>query len=223
MRPRPFSSRQTCIRFATAALLAAGLLVGPGSASAVMVLTPAGTGLGFSLSTFASGFPTSGSIGPLGIAFVGGTVMVTDYPGNVRVFPNDNDGQNAASAPIGQNYGGTNAVGLATVGNNVYMTRQGIGDLVQVNANGTFNQVIVTGLPAATGIVTNPFNGHLYVSTLGNNVIWDVDPIAKTKVALVNANLDGLTLSADGKTIYGVQGGSNVLGFDTVSHAQVVQ
>ena len=73
--------------------------------------------------------------------------------------------------------------------------------------------MIATGLQAVTGIVANPNNGHLYVSTLFNNIIYDIDPIAKTKSVLLNASLDGLTLSADGKTLYGA-GNGGILGFD---------
>jgi sugar lactone lactonase YvrE len=176
---------------------------------------------GLTLSTFASGFPSSSSVGPLGIAFVpNGTVLVSDYPGNVRVFPNDTDGQNAAGAPVAQNYGGANAVDLAQLGGNIYMTRQGIGDLVQINNSGTFNQVIVTGMPAATGMVADPLNGALYVSTVGNGVIYKVDPIAKTKSAFVNASADGLTISGDDSTIYGEVGG-HILGWNVISATQV--
>ena len=102
------------------------------------------------------------------------------------LFPTDAGGQTAPAAPVTQNYGGGNAIDLAQSGGNIYMTQQSIGDLVQVNNNGTFNQVIVTGMPAATGMITDPANGHLFVSTLGNNVIWDVDPVAKTKTVFVN-------------------------------------
>jgi hypothetical protein len=38
----------------------------------------------------------------------------------------------AGAAPVGQSYGVPNAVDLAKVGGNTYMTRQGIGDLVQI-------------------------------------------------------------------------------------------
>lgn len=56
---------------------------------------------------FANEFPTTGfCCGPLGIAFVGGgAVMVSDYPGNVRVFPTDTDGQSASAVPVAQFYG----------------------------------------------------------------------------------------------------------------------
>jgi hypothetical protein len=204
--------------FAALGILVSGTCV---SLRADLTLTAAGVSQGLTLTTFASGFPSSGGVGPLGVAFVpGGTVLVSDYTGNVRVFPNDTDGQNAAAAPVAQNYGGTNAVDLAQVGGNIYMTQQGAGDLVQINNNGTFNQLIVSGMPAATGMVADPFNGHLFVSTVGNNVIWNVDPVAKTKTPFVDASADGLTISGDGKTVYGEVGG-HILGWSTTTGLQV--
>jgi hypothetical protein len=208
---------ETSFRVVLATLGLATLL--SGGARADLALTAAGVAQGLSLSTFATGFPSTSGVGPVGVAFVNGTVLASDYPGNVRVFATDTDGQNAASAPIGQNYGTGNAADLAQVGNTVYMTRQGIGDIVQINANGTFNQVIVTGVPTATGIIASPTTGHLFVSTLGNNVIYDVDPIAKTKTVFVNQPADGLSVSPDGKTLYAEING-HILGFDTTTKAQ---
>jgi len=191
------------------------------SLRADMTLTAAGVAQGLTLSTFATGFPSSSSVGPLGVAFLPtGAVLASDYPGNVRIFPNDTDGQNAAAIPVAQNYGFSNAIDLAQVGGNIYMTRQGIGDLVQINNNGTFNQVIATGMPAATGMVADPLTGHLFISTLGNNVIWNVDPVAKTKTAFVNASADGLTISADDSIVYGEVNG-HILGWRAITGVQV--
>src|SRR5262245_7296665 len=74
---------------------------GPDQANAGLVLTPAGVAQGFSLSTFASGFPTLDSgvpghgYGPFGIGFpAGGSVLVLDAFGDMRRFPTDTDGQN---------------------------------------------------------------------------------------------------------------------------------
>src|SRR5437899_2711927 len=78
---------------------------------AALTLTPAGTGQGFSLSTFASGFPTFDNgrpgffDGPFGIGFpAGGAVLVLDVFGDMRRFPTDTDGQNAGSVPVTANY-----------------------------------------------------------------------------------------------------------------------
>lgn len=191
------------------------------AAEAVLSLTPAGTGAGFSLSTFATGFPSSNSVGPLGIAFPGSGVLVTDYPGNVRFFTSDIDGQSAASfLPVaGATYGLSNAVGLAQVGSHIYMTQQGLGRVVEINADGTFNQPIVSGITFATGIIANPANGHLFVSNLSQ--IFDVNPIAKTSTPFVNAGADGLSISSDGSILYAAIFGGGILGFDTTSKLQV--
>jgi WD40 repeat protein len=198
---------------------------GSGQAHADMMLTNAGVQAGFTLSTFASGFPNADSIGPLGIGFTpGGGVMVTDALGNVRVFSTDTDGQNAANASVTANYGVHNAVGIAQVGNTLYMTQQNNGGVVQLNPNGTINQTIVTGPAHATGIFVNPANGHLYVSTSNSfNTIYDVNPLTKTSTPLLSSGGegDGMTITADGKTLYVAGHDGYVRGYDTTSGAQV--
>jgi hypothetical protein len=146
------------------------LVAGTELARATPMLTADGTALGFSLSQFADQFPTFGGVGPTGIAFPNtGGVMVSDYPGNVRTFPSDVDGQHATTIPVAQNYGPRNGAQLAIARGIVYMARQGAGDLIQLNDNGTFNQTIVTGMILASGLISNPSNGHLFVSTLTTN------------------------------------------------------
>ena len=98
------------------------------------------------------------------------------------------------------------------------MTQQKIDNVLQINSSGTYNQTIISGLRAPTGIVGDPVNGHLFVSdTLGT--IYDVDPIAKTDTVFTSVAADGLSLSADGKTLYCAAG--DVLGYDTSSKALV--
>lgn len=210
-------------RAAFVALIAA-LLSQPHAAYAALTVVPnlPAPLQNLGLTTFADGFPNSGSVGPLGIAFTnGGGVLVADKLGNVRLFPNDNDGQHAADAPVGQNYGGNNAVDLARLGSTIYMTRQSIGDVVQLNSDGTFNQVIITGLPAATGMLADPLNGHLFVTTLSNNAIFEIDPIAKTKSTFLNVSADGLSLSNDGMTIYTANSNGHVVGYSVATKAQL--
>ena len=185
-----------------------------------LTLTPAGKAAGIVLSTFASGFPNSNNVGPLGIAFPSnGGVLVTDDPGNVRLFRTDTDGQFASKSAALRSYGQSNAVGLAQVGDAIYMTQQAAGRVIQINADATLNQAIVSP-PAATGIVTNPANGHLFVSGDGLHQILDVDPNAKTSRVFYNggtgAVFDGLTLSADGSVLYAASKNASVIqGFDT--------
>jgi len=214
------ASRKLAI--AVAALLS-GLFLAP--AWSAPALTPAGTTAGFSLSMFANEFPITASpcCGPLGIAFpTTGGVMVSDYPGNVRVFPTDADGQSAASIVPGGFYGSGNGVGLAVTGGVVYMTEQALGSVIQLNNDGSLNQLIVSGIPTATGIVANPANGHLFVSDCcSGSGIWDVDPIAKTKTQFkTSGTFDGLTITSDGSILYAETGGQ-IVGYSTSDGSQV--
>ena len=191
-----------------------------------LTLTAAGVAQGLSLTTFASGFPSAnvgnGQFGgPYGIAFTTtGGVLVSDLPGNVRLFSSDHDGQNAANAPVGQNYGYGNAIGLARVGGNIYMAQAETGDLIQINNNGTFNQVIVSGFAHPVGTVADPFNGHLFVSDQFSQ-IYDVNPIAKTKTPFLSVQADGLSLSPNGSILYAAAGDGHILGFNTTTKAKV--
>jgi sugar lactone lactonase YvrE len=212
-------------------LLALALSAPP--ARAALTLTAAGTAQGLSLSTFASGFPVvssvGGNIGPQGIAFPNaGGVLVSDYTGNVRLFPTDTDGQNASAAPIGQNYLQANAMDIGKVGSSLYMSQQPAGALVQINANGSLNQSIVSGLPTATGVAINPTNGHVFVAARGApGQIFDVDPIAKTKTLFTNLVADDMVFSPDGSTLYASNllssdpNNGHVFGFNTTTKAQV--
>ncbi len=191
-------------------------------ANAQLSITAAGVAQGLSLTTFATGFPSDGNgVGPLGITFTSnGGVLVSDAPGNTRLFPSDTDGQNATTIPISQNYGTNNALGMAQVGGKIYMTQVGNKDVAQVNANGTFNQVVVTGFDHPVGIVANPSNGHLFVSDQFTR-IYDVDPIAGTKTSFANVPADGLSLSPDGRILYGAGGNGHLLGFRVSTGALV--
>lgn len=174
------------------------------ASQAAPVLTADATAAGYSLSQFASRFPTFSCCGPLGIAFrTDGAVVVSDYPGNVRVFATDADGQTAGSAPVTQNYGAGNAVGLARIGNFLYMAQQSAGQVVKLNLDGSFNSVVVTGIPTATGVFASPTTGKLYVSDCcSGSGIWEVDVTANTKTQFKTGSYDGLSISADGSVIY---------------------
>ena len=204
-----------------------------GAARASLILTSDAVVAGYSLSTFASGFPTGTDpdngmqVGPLGVAYTNnGGVLVTDKPGNLRLFATDADNQLAPSATIIHNYSADKATGMTQFGSAIYMTRQTQGDVVQLNQDGSFNHVVVSGLtPYVTGITVNPTNGHLYVSTLGINAIYDIDPVAQTKTLFTNVVADGVAVSPDGKTLYAVEQRQDikgkVIGYDTTTRAKV--
>ncbi len=190
-----------------------------------LTLTAAGIAAGFHLSVFAFNFPIAvDGGGPLGMAFTtSGGVMVSDAPGNVRVFATDTDGKNAASVVPGGSYGNENAKGLARVGSNFYLAEFNSGKVVQLNADGSFNQDIVSiGVP--TGMVANPVTGHLLVTSQTLNAVVDVDPIAKTTHTLISglSRPDGISITPDGKTVYvSNYGAGHVLGFDLSTGTQV--
>ena len=163
-------------------IIALTLLAAP--ATAEMTLTAAGQAAGFRLSTFADGFPNASSVGPLGVVFpASGGVLVSDYPGNVRRFPNNSDGQHATNVPPLQSFGGQNAAGLTLSGSGIYLVQRGLQRLVELDTNGAVRQVIATGLTGATAATTNPANGHVFVGSISNLGIWDIDPVAKTKTS----------------------------------------
>lgn len=201
---------------------ATGLFVGLlGNAHAGAVLTSAGTTLGFGLTTFLDGVPatTTFCCGPLGIVNTpGNNILVSNYPGDLRSFT-DVDGHhwNDSTTVSGASYGTNNGVGLASLNGKYYLTEQGAGLVVEVTATGAFVQNIVT-IGGATGIVANPFNNHLYVSTGGQ--IFEIDPAAKTFSVFNNAPADGLTLSADGSVLYAEAQG-HIFGYRTSDKAQV--
>lgn len=90
-----------------------------------------------------------------------------------------------------------------------------------MDAAGNFVQNIVTLPNLPTGVVGNPYTGHLYVSDVFG-AIFDVDPVAKTAILFVNGGFDGLSLSADGKTLYGAAiFAGTILGYDTTTGLQV--
>jgi hypothetical protein len=224
--------RMPGLRINLLAVAALGLALGTArQAHADMMLTPAAVSQGYRLSTFATDFPgvkdVNGPnyIGPLGIAFpAGGGVLVTDFPGNIRLFPTDTDGQSAKNVSVTQNYGTFNAVGLAQVGQTFYMTQQGNNGVVQVNPNGTFNKYVAGNMFQATGVVTNPLNGHLFVSATGTGAgqIFDVNPATGTATPFANALVDGMTVTPDGKTLF-TAADDRILGFDTQTGALVYQ
>jgi hypothetical protein len=191
-------------------------------AHAAIALTPAGIAQGLKLTTFASGFPNTDEVGPLGVAFTSsGGVLTTDKLGNIRLFPTSADNQLASAAPVTQNYGLNGATDLAHFGGHIYMSRQGSGDVVEVNQDGTFKQTILTGLPYATGMIANPVTGHLYVSTIGINAVYEIDPVAKTKTLFTNGDVDGMAISDDGGTLYLVGETGVITGYNTGSKAVV--
>jgi len=206
-------------RFILGAALVSALSVGISNARAAMTLTAAGTTQGFSLSTFVDTFPNGGNIGPIGVAFnSSGQAIIGDYnTGNMYIF-NDIDGQHASAGAI-TGFDGTGIAGLVNLGGNLYGAQQSTGQLLALNANGTINHVVRSGLTGITGLVADPLTGHLYASMSGQ--IIEIDPVANVVTTFEAVGADGLTLSADGTKLYAEVGGTQIIGYSTATKAQV--
>jgi hypothetical protein len=169
-----------------------------------LTLTPNAQAAGFSLSTFATGFPErSDGLGPFGVAFpASGGVLVDDGPGNVRLFPSDADNQNATTVPpvSGASYGQSHAEGIARVGNNLYLNMGELNQIRQINDDGTTKTVIVD-VPNADAVAVDPLNGHLFVSAF-NGAIYDVDPLAGKASVFLNVAADGLAFDPNTGILY---------------------
>src|SRR5436305_7210760 len=77
----------------------AWLLVTASPADAALTLTPQGISLGFTASTFVSGFPQITTEGPFGLALTGnGNVLVSDVANATRYVFADVDNQTVANA-----------------------------------------------------------------------------------------------------------------------------
>lgn len=203
------------------------------TAQAVPTLTPAATASGFTLSVFVDEIPTftgSGVVGPVGIMNVPSGIMISGYGagGDVRTF------SNPAPSPFptashhwndyltSVSYAGTAPAGLAAgVGPSAgryFMVQQGSGQIREISSTGA-DLGLIASLPFATGIVTNPANGHLYVSNVSG--IYDVNPFLNTMSLVSGADADGLSITADGKTLYAADRGTGrLIGIDTTSLAQ---
>jgi sugar lactone lactonase YvrE len=196
--------------FLRAAVLAVPLILGglaAGGAQAQMALTPAATTAGWGLSTFASGFPTTGfCCGPLGIEFpASGGVLVANYTGDIYRFATNADNQTVANATIGHTFGAQQPVDLAIAGGQVFMANQYGHAIERLSDAGAYQSTLTTSMQLTfpTGLATNPVSGRMYVSATGGNTgIFEVDTATGATVQLTSGTYDGMTVSADGKHLY---------------------
>jgi len=196
-----------------AALALAAASVTVSLPATALVITPAGTGLGFNLTLFVDRVPASGfCCGPLGIATNNlGQVVMQDYPNGANYVFNDVDNQHfnqalssAAFASFSYGIAITNANGTLYAGNN-----DAAGQLFRLNPDGSSAGVVPGTAPgiAGHGIWTNPVTGHVVTSS--NNGIWDIDVSTGASTQIVNTGnaIDGVSVSTDGKVIYGAGNG----------------
>ena len=191
-------------------LLAALAAVAAASqAHATLTLTSDAITDGFTLSLFADQFPASGyCCGPLGIATNKlGQVVIQDYPnGRNYVFANT-DGQHFSNALSSATYV-SNSYGsaIANSGGNLYATNNDAGVVYKLNADGSIDSALTSVTNGAHGLWTNPVNGHLVMAS--SSVILDVNQTTGASTTVVSGvNVDGISVSGDGKTIYGATGG----------------
>ena len=186
-----------------------------------LTVTAAGQAAGFGLSTFASGFPEqSGHVGPWGMAFpASGGVLVSDAVGNVRLFPSDTDGQNAATVPtVSGALAPSSPAGMARLGANVYLMMSGPNQVAQLNDDGTVKKVVAT-VPSPLGVAANPLDGHLFVSTFDSK-IYDVNPVTGSVSDILDTPVDGLAFNPGAGILYFATIG-RVRGFNITTKAVV--
>ncbi len=205
------------------ACISASLIVGlslSAPAHAALTLTAAGIADGFSLTTVVGGF--FGTYGPLGEAILPNGNFVTGSASTDRIYVfKDIDGQTLSSALSATPYTfqtGNPQYVMATVGGQAYGAQVQGGAFVKFANDGSFAPIPgLTGLAAYYGMWGNTTNGHLIASS--NQGLVDIDPVAGT-FRVVNAGVfpDGVTVSADGKTIY-AEVASNINSYDAATGA----
>src|SRR5215469_1370310 len=154
---------------------------------------------GYSVRNFATGFANANTIGPIGLAFdSAGNLYVGDYiTGFIYKF---GPGGGVASAATQLNKSPIPGLpaGLAfDQEGNLYLARQSMGDVVQLNpSDASFLRTVVSCVPLATGLTTDPLSGDLFVSQPGIPTIQRISgflngPGTATVYAKVSA--DGLS------------------------------
>jgi hypothetical protein len=193
------------------------------SAHAQLHLAAAGTTAGFNLSLFVDQVPNSGfCCGPLGIATNNlGQVVLQDHPNGRNYVFTDVDkqhfGANLSSAPFSSSsYGAaiTNSGGTLSATNN-----DSSQTVFRLNPDGSVNSPLTAAGIGGHGNATNFVTGHLV--TANGNTIRDVNQVAGASTIIVSGvDVDGVSVSADGHTVYGAAAG-HVFGGSYTTGAQV--
>ena len=198
------------------ALLGFGL---SNNAGAVAVLTPYAVTQGYRLSTFVDQIPNNVA-GPIGILPISGlNIMISGFAsGEVRVFKDIDNQHWTNSISSAGGYGANGPAGLTEVNGKYYLAKQAGSQVVQINADGSLNQVLYNGPVNATGLIPSSTAGHLLISN-GYSIL-DLNIATQVLTTFVNQPTDGIVLSPDGQTVYGAIGG-HILGFNMTTKAQV--
>ena len=201
------------------AALVAPVLVNPSTGRAALTLTLAGVTDGFNLSLFVDEVPATGfCCGPLGIATNSGGQVVLQVYQNTNYLFKDVDNQHfsanlgGASPPFtATSYGMaiTNSGGTLYAGNHDLS-----GGLFKLTSSGASAGIVPgsgSGI-AGHGISTNPVTGHIV--SAADSGIYDTNPATGVSTLIVGiGSVDGVSVSADGKTVYGATGG-HVIGWN---------
>jgi len=199
-------------------------LIAPRTAQAALTLTAAGIAKNFSLTTVVTGIPSTGGVGPTGIAFPSsGGILFSDYNGSMYRLPADADNQVLPAPTAAGPYG--HPLGLVKLPNgNLYLARQDNGDVIRVDDNGVFVSTLVSGVPLAAGLVLNPANGHLFLTQLGGvNKVVEINPITATTADFIStSDPDGISINGDGSILYvAARGNAKLEGYNTTTKAKV--
>lgn len=170
---------------------------------------------GYSVSNFATGFTANSSgVGPIGIAFdSAGNMYVGEYATGFLYKFGKSGGAASASNQLNTAAIPGSIAGLAFAKDgNLYLARQGAGDLVQVDPmNGSVLRTVVTGLSLPTALAVDPLSGDLFISEpFAGTVIRITNFATGTGTATVYATpgfVDGLSFGPDG-TLYAALSGT---------------
>jgi hypothetical protein len=212
--------------------LVAALFVSSTAQAAVM-LTAAGSSLGFTLSTFASGGSNYRFLAAA--ALPDGTLAVVNNRSGLAKY-NDVDGQ----TPLPNLVNLSGAQNIANAGGKTYasQTLPGLGGtgLFEVNQNTLALTPISIALNVQTayGLAGNTVTGHLLASIFDNSAgkygVADINPLtgATTIIAYTpfspgpNNFFDGISVSPDGQIMYAADfAGGRILGYNIATHVQV--
>lgn len=217
MRSTPPSAPQRIARALTTTLVAAGCAMTMHlDASAALTLNATGISYGFSLSTFytdpAAYYGLLGAVdGP------GGTAIGSGYARSQIYKFNNVDGQTFGSALASVSAGGA-PVGIAKAGGQVYVGLLG-GHYYSVNTDTLALTPLTLSGPvnASYGLWGNQTNGHLIAGT--SQGLLDINPATGSFVVVgtPGGNIDGVTVSPDGKIAYIETNGSSIYGYSLTS------
>jgi streptogramin lyase len=170
---------------------------------------------GYSVSNFVTGFTAQGSgVGPVGMAFdSAGNLYIAEYAtGFLYKFGKNGGAASAANQLNATAIPGAIAGLTFSKDGSLYLARQGVGDVVQVDpTNGAILRTVATGLAEATALTTDPVSGDLFVSEPVAGAVYRITNFATGMgTATLYATpgfVDGLSFGPDG-TLYAALSGT---------------